>query len=362
MKTLLFTLEFPPFKGGVANYYGNLAKYWPIGEALIVMDNNRNELASRDQILPTWFTDISILGRKIKLDKIEYVLVGQILPLGTTAWLLSLIHPFKYAVFLHGMDFAYALKSPRKRWLATQILRRADAIIAANSYVADKITEFRPALADKIGIVNPGVESGVPLKDEDMTASLKSHYGLEGKTVLFTLGRLVRRKGIDQVIASLEQIPEDMIHNLSYVIGGDGPDKDYLKSLVPAKFSKKIIFLGEIREDEKWTWLHLSDIFVMPSRDIDGDFEGFGIVYLEANLCGKPIIAGRAGGVSDAVLDNYTGLLVDPESPAEISQAIIKLVANPSLRDELGRQGKERARAEFNWEKQLEKLLKIIKD
>ena len=127
------------------------------------------------------------------------------------------------------------------------------------------------------------------------------------------------------------------------------------------KFLKKIIFLGELREDEKWNWLHLSDIFIMPAREIDGDFEGFGIVYLEANLCGKPVIAGQAGGVSDAVLDNSTGLLVNPESSEEISQAIVKLVADPNLRDDLGRQGKERAQTEFNWEKQLEKLLKLIK-
>lgn len=362
MKTLLFTLEYPPFKGGIANYYGHLAKYWPIDESLAVLDNSRNEIISREWPgFLSWLGAIFVLRRKVRQKKIDYVLVGQILPLGTVAWLLSFFRPLPYAVFLHGMDFAYALRTPRKSWLASRILDRADRIIAANTYVAQRAAELRPAWEGKIGVINPGIDSQAPLVDRNLSAALAEQYDLKDKTVLFTLGRLVRRKGVDRTIEALGLIGEPLIHDLRYFVAGDGPEKEHLRNLVPEKFLKKIIFLGEITEDEKWAWLSLSDIFIMPARYIAGDFEGFGIVYLEANLCGKPVIAGRSGGVLDAVSDGSSGLLVDPESPPEIKEAIIKLVEDRALRERLGQQGEKRAVQDFNWENQVAKIVALIK-
>ena len=123
-----------------------------------------------------------------------------------------------------------------------------------------------------------------------------------------------------------------------------------------------IFFLGKISEEEKWAWLNLSDIFIMPSRQIKEDFEGFGIVYLEANFCGKPVIAGDSGGVRDAVEDGTNGLLVDPEDMDNISDAIIELAKNRDLRKKLGQQGRERAITEFDCGKQIKKMYSFIKN
>jgi len=98
----------------------------------------------------------------------------------------------------------------------------------------------------------------------------------------------------------------------------------------------------------------------MPSRNIDGDFEGFGIVYLEANLLGKPVIAGDSGGVKDAVINGYNGILVNPEDNKEIKNAILKLSKDEKFREKLGEQGKERVINEFSWEKRTEKIYQII--
>lgn len=359
MKTLLFTTEFPPFKGGVANYYGQLVNYWPLNEKILVLDNNKGELVKNYGFFP-WLGAIGVLKRKIRKSQIDYVLVGQILPLGTVAWLLSWLQPFRYAVFLHGMDLSYALRSNRKKFLARLILTRADKIICANSYVAARARDFCPIISEKITVVNPGVPAGAPPIDAKSLAEFKNSYNLEGKTILFSLGRLVRRKGIDQTIKALEQIQKPLIDNLIYFIGGTGPQEEYLRKLMPEKLAGKIIFLGEITEKEKWLWLKISDIFIMPSRNISGDFEGFGIVYLEANLSGKPVIAGNSGGVGDAVIDGYNGLLVDPEDPVSIERAITKLAEDQDLRQKLGEQGRLRARQEFNWEKQTNKLVEAI--
>jgi len=360
MKTLLFTLEYPPFHGGVANYYGFLAKYWPIGEKLIVMDNNRGELLPRKGPF-AWWSSVWLLKRKIIQDNIDYLLVGQILPLGTAAYIVSLFMPIKYAVFLHGMDFAYALRAPHKSLLSKLILKKADKIICANSYVQEKLIEFLPVLEDKIGILNPGIEGGMPEADPYDVRDIQNNYNLEGKTILLTVGRLVKRKGIDRTIQAIIQMPLEQSKNLIYFIIGIGPRDAYLKSLVPPDYAKQIIFLGEIGESEKWAWLRLCDIFIMPSRDISGDFEGFGIVYLEAALCAKPVIAGNSGGVRDAVVNEVTGLLVDPENIDEIGKTIMRLAADPALREKLGKQGKTRALKDFNWENQAKRILQFIK-
>lgn len=360
MKTLLFTLEYPPFFGGVANYYGNLAKYWPVNEKLLVLDNNRGELIKGRRFL-SWLPAVPTLARKLRMSQIDYLLVGQVLPLGTVAWLVSLMRPIKYAVFFHGMDLALALRTGRKRLITKLILKRAHQIICANSYVRDRLLEFMDGIAAKIVIVNPGIESGVPTVDEKDLNALRMSHNLEGKKILFTLGRLVKRKGVDRTIASLIALPEEITKDLVYVIAGTGPREEYLKSLVPLRFARKIIFLGAVTETEKWAWFKLCDIFVMPSRDISGDFEGFGIVYLEAGLFAKPVIAGNSGGVKDAVSHEETGLLVDPENIENLQLAIMRLLTDPELRQRLGENGQRRALKDFNWEKQSQKILAAIK-
>ncbi|MBU4015184.1 glycosyltransferase family 4 protein [Patescibacteria group bacterium] len=113
-------------------------------------------------------------------------------------------------------------------------------------------------------------------------------------------------------------------------------------------------------DESRNAWYKICDIFIMPARNIKGDFEGFGIVYLEANLAGKPVIAGNSGGARDAVENGVNGLLVNPEDINEISNAIIKLAQDENLRKKLGEQGRERSIREFSWEKQAEKIYNCV--
>lgn len=362
MKTLLFTLEFPPFKGGIAEYYGQLAKHWSPNEILEILHNNQNEIIKPGRVFFAWRQGFRVFRKKIISSRPDYVLVGQILPLGTIAYILSYLYPFKYGVFLHGMDFTYALKSRRKRFLAGLILKRADKIIAANQYLAGLIKEFQPSLSQKIEVINPGV-SEAPVVSESQLQELRQRYKLDNKFILLSLGRLVRRKGFDQVIKVLQEMPAADIKDLRYFIAGEGEIKEELINLVSPELKDKIFFLGSISEEEKWAWLRLCQLFIMPVREIDGDFEGFGIVYLEAGLAAKPVLAGRSGGVSDAVLDGQTGLLVDTKDPnnEELKRALKILINDSELREKLGREGRERALQDFSWDKQVSKLINFIK-
>jgi len=120
--------------------------------------------------------------------------------------------------------------------------------------------------------------------------------------------------------------------------------------------------VGRVSDKELREWYGVCDVFVMVSRDstIDGGAEGFGIVYLEANAYGKPVVGGRAGGAPDAIVDNVTGLLVNPEDEMDIAEGIVRLLTNSGLARKLGEQGRERILKELTWSTVGEKLEKTL--
>lgn len=361
MRCLLVTLEYPPFYGGIANYYGHLVKAWPQADEVTVLDNNKGQLLAPQGKWP-WRRALVSLWRALKQGHYDFVLVGQILPLGTVVWLLSFIFPIKYGVFLHGMDWGEALKRPRKSWLAQRILRRSALIIAANNYTADLVKGTMPLLSSRIIVVNPGIDSvEPPLVAPEYLASLRQRYNLEGCQILLTVGRVVERKGVDKVLEALPQLLP-YYPKLRYIILGNGPYLPVCQQLMADLGIKdEVIFITNATDEEKAAWYQLADIFIMPARAKDGDFEGFGIVYLEANQAGKPVIAGQSGGVGDAVVDGVTGLMVDPQSPRAIAQAVRRLLNDESLRRQLGKNGQARLQ-QFLWPRQAHLLRDKIKE
>ncbi|MDD4901153.1 MAG: glycosyltransferase family 4 protein [Patescibacteria group bacterium] len=360
MRILLFTLEYPPFKGGVANYYGNLVKYWPAPNDIFVLDNNQDWLINRRSLALKWLPAIKRLRQAIKQHNIDHVIVGQILPLGLAALICKTFLKTKYSVILHGMDFSCATELWRKKLITKIILNQAEKIICANSYTAELMKPFLDCnMHSKIAVANPGVEAPATHNSQLITRLIKKH-NLNNKILLLSVGRLIKRKGFDKVIEAIPSILKK-VPNLVYAIIGAGVELENLKFQIEnLKIKDNVLIINQTTNEERDAWYQTCDIFIMPSRNINGDFEGFGIVYLEANLAGKPVIAGRSGGAGDAVLESLNGLLVDGENIHEIAQAVIKLAFDPELRQRLGEQGRERAKQDFNWEKQIQKIHKII--
>ncbi len=362
MKFLLITLEYFPFKGGISNYYTNLTYYWPKSSQLFILNNNNNNLLRRHGPFK-WSRAIFKLYRSIKKDKINHVIVGHVLPLGIVTLIISRLLSFKYSVVLHGMDFSCATKSFRKRFITRLILKKAEKIIIANSYTAVLCSNFLKS-GQKIMVVNPGAKDFSDF-NEERNKEIRKKNNLNGHKILFSLGRLVRRKGFDNVILAIKKILQDQPdYDLIYLIAGKGPDEDFLKILAEKElgvnWNKYIKFIGEISEGEKWSLFSLCDVFIMISRNISGDFEGFGIVYLEANLTRKAVIAGNSGGVPDAVEHNINGLLVDPSNIEEISQSILNLLNNGDYANKLGEKGRQRVLNSFNWRDKVNNIYNFL--
>jgi phosphatidylinositol alpha-1,6-mannosyltransferase len=123
--------------------------------------------------------------------------------------------------------------------------------------------------------------------------------------------------------------------------------------------------VGYVKDEDLAKFYNAADIYVMPNSEERGDIEGFGMVFLEANACGKPVIAGRSGGAAEAVVHGKTGLLIDPNDAIELEDAIRLLCQDRIRAIELGSNGRRRALADFNWESralQLDRINRSIVD
>jgi len=310
-------------------------------------------------IWPKWLHLFLIVREIIKREGIQQILVGQILPIGSVALFFKWVLKIPFVLSTHAMDIIMLKNYRRKTWLARRIIKHARKIITVSEFTFQALLRLG-ADKQKLSIITPATNIySEPAPDKQ--TEIRKRYGLEGKKILLTIGRLVKRKGHLEVLKSLPEILEKY-PNLAYLVGSDGPEKQSLKEYVE-KFNlgNYVFFTGEIRKEELPSFYRIADIFIMPTLELDdGDVEGFGIVYLEANAFAKPVIASKSGGTANAVIDNKTGLLVNPLNPGEIALAVRKLLDDQNLSAKLGKQGQERVFHNFTWEKQSDLLINAL--
>ncbi len=366
MRILLATNDFPPKVGGIQTYCYELAKNLTLlGEEVTVLaprvegdlefDRKQNFRITRVRNkLSLYGTFFSVLRRK----KVEKILIGHRANYARLASWANLLFKTPYDIIVYGGEI---LLPGRKRSIEKGF-KRVRKIITISHFTKKKLIEIGIP-KKKIVVIHPGID---PIKfNPGLDPSpIKKKYNLESKRVVLTVSHLVKRKGHYNVLKALPQVLEK-VPNLIYLIVGKGEEKEKLREIAKdLKLEDKVIFAGEILEEELPLYDAACDLFIMPSYEIkeEGDVEGFGIVFLEANACGKPVIGGRSGGVTDAVIDGETGLLVDPLNINQIAEALIKLLTNPGLAQKLGEKGRERIEKELNWQEIAKKIRGIIRE
>lgn len=212
-----------------------------------------------------------------------------------------------------------------------------------------------------ISVVSNGVdpEQFKPADASALRAALSGKNA--GGPVLLSVARLVTRKGIDTALRALPELLRDW-PNLTYVILGDGPDYSRLAQLSnELRVTRNVRFVARSAQPLA-DYYNACDIFVMPVREEPGDIEGFGLVFLEAGACEKPVIGARAGGVPDAIIDGRTGLIVPPDDPAAVTKAVGSLLREPTRREALGRAARERILRESTWDHAAERIAGRLHD
>lgn len=212
-------------------------------------------------------------------------------------------------------------------------------------------------------IIHNGTDPGHFRDDDDAhtRAQTRLSLGLEADDfVLVTTARIVAQKGIDTVIEALSLLA---LNNprIRYVIIGQGEQLPALKAQVQkAGLTEQVRFAGTVSYEQLPHIYQAADVFVMVPKTMLPLVEGFGIVYLEANACGLPVIGSTSGGVPDAVLHNETGLLVPEQNPAELAAAIESLMKDPAKRRQLGQNGRKRVLAHNNWDAVSQNMLTLF--
>ncbi len=370
-KGLLVTLDFWPRTGGVASYYQGLLENTRAFDISVLVPKMSEKPMSFEPHLhifrrpfffkyfwPKWGRLFVELWRLHKKNTFDFFLVGDILPVGTVLLIFSYFIRKPYFVFIHGTDITLATRSFFKTFLAKKILFHAEKIIA-NSKVTQKRILDLGLQKEKIRVLYPALSSTV--------VNNVKNLAVKENVIFLTIARLVERKGILFVLSALGTLKKDnILKDFQYVIIGNGPEKEkILQKIQEEDLEKNVILLDHATDEEKWNWLSRASLFLLTSwKPIVSknrkDYEGFGIVYLEAQAFGLPIIASRTGGISEAVPDGEVGLLVEnPENISELSDCIKNLLSDKTLMQKFSENGKIRAK-EFTWEIRAKKFEEIL--
>ena len=267
--------------------------------------------------------------------------------------LLSYLLPINFFIYLHGNDILCPLRNPILKKLFELTLQRSTGVVCNSSFTRDYLKE-KFNFNTPTYVINPVIRTekfGVNatnqqyLKDSRLSIREKYHIS-ENAIVILSVGRLVERKGFARIIDNLNQLLDKSL-DVHYIICGRGKIQSKLENKVSQlQLQERVHFAGFVPDADLAGYYAASDIFAMPTffDSQRASIEGFGIVYAEAGYFGKPVIASRIGGVEDAVHHEENGLLVNPDSPDEISQALTRLCQDEQLREKLGSKGVEMAR------------------
>jgi phosphatidylinositol alpha-1,6-mannosyltransferase len=365
---LIVGTDFPPKTGGISTYMKELSTALSKRGQVTVLAPGINNTSSLDyvgdfQIIRTpaipllrylaFLIYFPWLIRRYRIDAVIH-----------TIWLTTLIShlyfhfmPISYFVSVHASEILDDTRTWRRRlkgylkpWRVCA-LKKAKGLFPVSHFSA-KIVSTYGIEKNRICVISNGV-------DLQRFKNANSCQRKSKITRLLTVARLDLHKGHDFVLDAIAILKREGL-NPHYLIVGEGEEEIHLRKKVKTLgLNQQVKFMGFISDSELPDIYAGSDIFVMASRQIPGRFdliEGFGISFLEASASGLPVVAGNSGGVSDAVRDGETGLLVNPDSPEDIARALKRLLCDNDLAQQLGKKGRKWVETQMSWDCVAEKM------
>jgi phosphatidylinositol alpha-1,6-mannosyltransferase len=375
---MILAPSFPPALGGIASLLYGLAKHLPVNRiSVATFPANGWQAFDSNQPFPIYRPSLPRFWQKMRLRYTllipwylwrilrcspQFILCGELhMAFLLPAWIAKHLIGASYGVFLHGHD---VLKTLNYGLLLRRIfffMLNDAAFLIPNSHSTLDNAQKMGLDKSRLHLIFPSVDQD-EFKPKQSPDVIKTLLGVQGKRVILHVGYLIPRKGADKLLEALPQVlcsyPDAYL-----VIIGEGPYKEELKDLVKRLgLESAVSFVGNIPHEQISEYFASCEIFVMISRETPEtkDIEGFGIVYLEAGLFGKPVIGSHSGGVTDAVLDRKTGFLVDPLNVKEISETMILLLQDTVLAKRLGEEGRNRVLSQFTTSAVAQKVLAMI--
>lgn len=337
--------HFPPHLGGISSYTYLLSKELiKRGDDVYVLTYPHEKISDIEGISVYTAPTINIKGIRgfiffltatlkliniVREKKIDIIHAHYILPPGLIAIICRAFLGTKTAVTIHGSDIFILARKPLLKNVVKYILKKSDYVFVVSDSIRDEILKLGiEGIENKLKVTYNAVDA------EKFRPDSESHFKDEMeidplKPVILFVGNLVWQKGVEYLIRAKEFISKDV----EIVIVGDGPLFNELKGIVEFENIKGVKFTGARTDIDKI--MPAADIFVLPSLS-----EGRPIVILEALASGKPVIATNVGGIPE-IIDDDVGIIVNPEDPVGLAEAINKLLEDKDLREKMGKRARE---------------------
>ncbi len=356
---LLVTNDFPPKLGGIQQYLWELWRRLDperfevhttpySGDAAFDAEQPYRVVRSSEPVLLPYPWLAKRLDAAARAFDADLVVIDPAVPLG-------IIGPFlkrPYAVVLHGAEVTIPGRIPGSRQALARVLDNATGVISAGEYA---LAEAERAVGRELRnvVIPPGVDIDryKPLPGDEQLAIRQSYGIAHDAPFIFSVSRLVPRKGMDTLIAASARLRRQF-PDLVVCIAGDGRDRTRLQRRID-ELSAPVRLLGRVSDDDKAALLSAADVFAMLCRNRWGGLEqeGFGIVFVEAAAAGTPQVAGDSGGATEAVADGQTGLVVSADAlVGEVASTLAELLSDPQRRASMGAASRLRATSEFSYD------------
>jgi len=367
---LLLSEIFPPKKGGSGRWFWEMYRRFPREDVVIAagqspfaeaFDRTHDLSVHRLPLSLTAWGVRSFKGlwgywraaravRKLaRREGVGMVHCGRCLPEGVMCLLLKWLSKMPFLCYVHGEDVTTATYSREHAWLVRKVLSNAMFLIANSANTRRILCEEWGLPPEQVHVLYPGVDTQY-FSPTPRDPEIRRRLGWGDRSVLLTVGRLQKRKGHDMLIRALKTIRQS-VPDVLYAIVGDGEERCPLQSLAQAEgVIEHVQFLGEINDAQLLSCYRQCDLFVLPNRQEGKDIEGFGMVLLEAQACGRPVVAGASGGTAETMQIPATGRVVNCDTPDQLAGLLVEMLADRALLDDMGLAAREWVVSRFDWD------------
>lgn len=366
-KILIISTEFPPAPGGIGTHAYQLAKNlsekgfkvhvmteqnYAKDYEISAFNNKQNFDIIRLKPTPTLLLLLSKLfeiWKNIRINKYDIV-IGTGKHASWFSYLCTRFTLSKCILIGHGTEFT--IKMSKKSALINRLIySKCEGLIFVSAFTCKKARENKIANKNSI-VINNGADSTFSRLHISQIEKFRNELNLLGKKIILTIGNVTERKGQRQTISALPILLQRLPNVHYFCIGIPTIAEQLFNYAKTLGCEKHVHFIGRKSNVDLVKWLNLSDLFVMTSTmTADGDFEGFGIAVIEAALCGKASLVSNNSGLTEAVVNNETGIIINEKNPEEIANALYSLLSNQNELDRLGNNALKRAENELTWDK-----------
>lgn len=339
-RVLFITRKYPPKTGGMENLCFHIAENLPNDEFDVTV-----VALKKSQLHLLWFFPYALIYIMIHARKYDYLLIGDGLMCACGTICKWFARKVRRIVILHGLDITY--KNPLYQFYLRLFLKKSCNLFVCNSKNTKRIVE-RWGITRNVIVITPGIDVNAfgEEKDKKLDAFREKYDIPDGHMILITVGRLIRRKGVEWFVGNVMPALQDV----TYLVIGEGPERDRIQKAVKENhLEQSVRMLGRISDADWKECYRNADVFVMPNIHVENDVEGFGIVAAEASLSGLIVVASNIDGIPDAIIHGKNGILVDSEDKEEYCKVLRQIQEHSGEYRKLAESYSKYTKEHYSW-------------